>query len=825
MKLKKQIAIILSLSLILTNLSISFSQDNNNTKISTSSVLISENEDIVSNESNDNIEEPESDEIQNDQFVEKNLNGSDLLDIEDISTDSNIDSFDEIEPNEPESLDEENVSTDSNIDSFDEIEPSEPELLDEENISTNSNIDSFDEDDSSELTSFDEENISTNSNVDTYDEIFSNTTENNATDSNLYFESTAIPTIDNSISIQSASESDIYTLIASASDTHTFVASASDIVLFSTNPTAATSSEIATTSNVTNTTFKNGFIAPKTKVPRAKRFSKDDLFGAETLPSSYDARTIINENGLSIVPPVRDQGNYGTCWAHSVIGAIETSIRKKNLVATEEESNLSELALSYFTLEGLKDVTKAGSTNIDKPGIEGHDWTAINGNSIIYSLGEDNFADGGGNQIEAVLVATSHMGAIVENDETAYSNENVARVLNEGLDGKYAFNNNSFEIKNVQMLNKDDIDLIKKAIMDNGSVAMNYREKRNYQNCHEHDGEWYYLSPNETADHAVMIVGWNDNVPKEHFYDSEHPSFHYTNNGAWLVRNSWGPSNNKMNAGYFWISYEDRSLDDTFYSIEAVKKDTYKYNYHYDTTACENSMNIGPRNNLKYVGNVYKVSNDEDQVLDAINFAVESSGIDVDIEVYTKNSKMSSPIDGTKILSERYQNPISGIWTVGLNKKILLKKNTYFSIIIKPREDLTLYMDWVDTDDSWYNARLYYNSSDYGESFTYTGKWFDSNTDLMEKIDGKNFGANFRIRALTNSAKTINFNANGGKGSMNAQSVVPNTTTALNKNSFDRDGFVFSHWLDADGNKYEDGAKITITDDITLNAQWTPATL
>ena len=49
---------------------------------------------------------------------------------------------------------------------------------------------------------------------------------------------------------------------------------------------------------------------------------------------------------------------------------IETSIRTKNLVRTEAESNLSEAALAYFTLN-LQNVTN--SNNIDRPGIEGND--------------------------------------------------------------------------------------------------------------------------------------------------------------------------------------------------------------------------------------------------------------------------------------------------------------------------------------------------------------------------------------------------------------------------------------------------------------------
>ena len=82
-----------------------------------------------------------------------------------------------------------------------------------------------------------------------------------------------------------------------------------------------------------------------------------------------------NNNSMSIIPGIKDQGNHGVCWAFATLGLAETSLRKKGLVTTEEESDLSELALSYFTYN-LKDVTT--SSNIDVPGVEGNDYTDYN---------------------------------------------------------------------------------------------------------------------------------------------------------------------------------------------------------------------------------------------------------------------------------------------------------------------------------------------------------------------------------------------------------------------------------------------------------------
>ncbi len=85
-------------------------------------------------------------------------------------------------------------------------------------------------------------------------------------------------------------------------------------------------------------------------------------------------------------------------------------------------------------------------------------------------------------------------------------------------------------------------------------------------------------------------------------------------------------------------------------------------------------------------------------------------------------------------------------------------------------------------------------------------------------------GANMQISSLVLSeAVHINFNANGGIGSMNMQLVPSGVPYTLPTSEFSKPGFIFSGWTEDAGGigpVIEDEATITPTGDITLYAKW-----
>lgn len=86
------------------------------------------------------------------------------------------------------------------------------------------------------------------------------------------------------------------------------------------------------------------------------------------------------------------------------------------------------------------------------------------------------------------------------------------------------------------------------------------------------------------------------------------------------------------------------------------------------------------------------------------------------------------------------------------------------------------------------------------------------------------------LYAQWNADTNIAYDANGGSGTMNDQSIPYNTTGSLNLNTFVRTGYTFKGWntkKDGTGTSYSNGASVknlttNNTPTVTLYAQWSP---
>lgn len=359
-------------------------------------------------------------------------------------------------------------------------------------------------------------------------------------------------------------------------------------------------------------------------------------------------------------PDVRDQGSYGTCWAFAALGLSEYDLINKGLA--DKNIDLSELQLAYYTYNSVLDPLG---------GTKGDQSKYYNG-STSYS-----YLNRGGMYEYAVRRLSQWSGAVSEND-VPYNVQNINSVLNQGLSDEYAYSKDIAHLENAYVMSlKNNTDGVKRAIMNNGAVGVQYYHSYNCLLWNSEKQLWTYYDPSITGGgHNVMIVGWDDNFSKDNFV-GEKPE----NNGAWLIRNSWG-----FTQSYFWMSYENHSLLDAAWAFDMNKADNYDNNYQLDGGI--DSYNV-TQNICQYktYSNVFTVSNQEkitSETLEAVSLSfARVAGVNYKIEIYT-DLKNSNPYSGTKqeAATTEGTTTYAGFYTIPLEQTIQLKPGSSFSVVV-----------------------------------------------------------------------------------------------------------------------------------------------
>lgn len=220
-------------------------------------------------------------------------------------------------------------------------------------------------------------------------------------------------------------------------------------------------------------------------------------------------------------------------------------------------------------------------------------------------------------------------------------------------------------------------DLTKQFLMQNGTMTISYYASDN--NAYRQDTCAWYNDQYHYADHTVVLVGWDDNYPKENFAQDNQPE----HDGAWLVKNSWG--NQWGDDGYFWLSYEDASIESgpAFLLEEA---DNYATNYQYDTIGWCASYNTLPdgvvdpeqaRNAT--AANIFTAQGAEQ--LEAVSFYTTDVNVDYTISIYT-GVEEGQPQSGTLQLEQSGMELYAGYHTIELEQPVKLNPGERFSIVL-----------------------------------------------------------------------------------------------------------------------------------------------
>jgi len=250
------------------------------------------------------------------------------------------------------------------------------------------------------------------------------------------------------------------------------------------------------------------------------------LMGTRT-PTSYVPTYHVD------LPPIRDQNPYGTCWAFATLGAIEADMIHDRVA--DSSVDLSELHLVYFTLHDFYDEK---GCNI--------------GDTISLNSYANSYLNVGLNSYVASTRLSSMIGPVRE-AEAPYS-QNYAYVPSPS-DGRTG----DLQLTTMVEINANDREAIKAAILAHGAVSASFFAYDTLPNeYYDALNNSYYCPIDRTHNHAIMLVGWDDDFASSRFRSAP------PGNGAWLVRNSWGVDRENY-FGYFWISYYDCSLTTATY--------------------------------------------------------------------------------------------------------------------------------------------------------------------------------------------------------------------------------------------------------------------
>lgn len=332
------------------------------------------------------------------------------------------------------------------------------------------------------------------------------------------------------------------------------------------------------------------------------------------LPSYY---SLIDEG---LVTPVRDQQSGGNCWSFGALAALESAILKASGLSLD----LSE--------ENVKNIMQKYSD---------------------YGWGEIETNNGGYDEM-AICYLTSWLGPVEEAIEQYDDYSVLSPVLNALT-----------HVQNVIYLGREtytDNDAIKEALMRYGAVSTGiYYDSSYFYNSRNS----YYYYGSSSANHAVAIVGWDDNYSKENFY------YKPAGDGAWIVKNSW--NEDWGNKGYFYVSYYDTMLAKVGvkdYSFAFVFNSTERYdkNYQYDIVGKTDYLVTG--NQTIWAQNVFNSTDNE--LLAAVSTYFRKT-TDWDLFIYV-NDQLALSKNGTSA---------PGYVTIELGQQIPLSIGDEFRVVFK----------------------------------------------------------------------------------------------------------------------------------------------
>ena len=457
---------------------------------------------------------------------------------------------------------------------------------------------------------------------------------------------------------------------------------------------------------------------------------KQDNHNINLLGSNDYSMDYFNLADSGKVLGVRDQAVSDDCWAFASLASLESNLLMNNI----NTGFLSTAHLELMTQDSLytpsfitfnRDFNSGGRMEFTTAYVLNY-WGPVKESDMPF---------------ETVL-------NLIDNNTTVNQSDVTNKKAMVDVDDVFYLSNSQGICSN------NTINTIKEYIVNYGALATSVYFNNAYVN-----GKYYYYNGSELSNHAVAIVGWDDNVEVTSFNNRA------TRKGAWIVKNSYGTS--VGDGGYYYISYDDVNICTDAAGFYNASLDMSDEAYYYDDLGV-NTILESP-NNVNYLANYFTKKTSGEETIDKVTFATAIAGMDYTV-YYADN--INGNLENWQELASGTTNHV-GYMSVDIDKDIKISDS--YGIIVKFETDDTIDDNFYVaieglTEDNFYSS---YEITNNVSRISFDGKdWMALEMDLGGDL-GINVATQFGIRLYTSVSEDTSSNNN-------QNNVNDNTTPEIN---------------------------------------------